>query len=239
MSDPRRLLDDPDATPLERALLASWEREQPTNAARERTLVALGVGAGAAITAAAGSASAAAGGSIAPKAVGGVLLLKWWAISTVAIGVVAGGAAVVVHERKTETPVVAASAPVVASVAPIVPSPIESALPVPSATPTVDVPHVVPHPKPTSSSLADEVAKLDRARIALDGNDPSKALREADEYIARYPHGTFVQEAEVLRVQALLAKGDRAGAERAGNQFLAAHPTSPHATRVRGLLASP
>jgi hypothetical protein len=240
MSELRRLLDDPGSTELERSLLRSWDHEQPSNAARERTLVALGIGAGAAVTAAAGSASAAAaaGGSIAPKAATGLLLLKWWAISTVAVGAVAGGTVYAVHERAADKPPVVQTQPqpVVAAPPMVAPLPVETTAPITTA-PT-DLPRAtVRAPAPTPSSLTEEVAELDRARAALDANDPSRALTLADEYESRHPRGAFIQEAEVLRVQALLAKGDRAGAERAGNKFLAAYPKSPHAARVRALLA--
>jgi outer membrane protein assembly factor BamD (BamD/ComL family) len=60
--------------------------------------------------------------------------------------------------------------------------------------------------------------------------------RLVDAYEAEYPGGAFTQEAEVVRVDALVREGNRAEAERAGKRFLSAYPKSPHAARVRTLL---
>jgi hypothetical protein len=89
---------------------------------------------------------------------------------------------------------------------------------------------------PADSSFSEEIASFDRARAALDSGDPDRTLALVDAYEKRFPAGTFVQEAEVLRVQALARKGDTAGARRVGQRFLAAHPTSPHASRIRAIL---
>jgi TolA-binding protein len=90
---------------------------------------------------------------------------------------------------------------------------------------------------PAGGSLPAEIAALDRARKALEGGDPAQALGLVDAYEAQYPNGTFSEEAEVLRVEALAKRGDRARATAAGQRFLAAHPTSPHAARIRAILA--
>jgi hypothetical protein len=241
MSDPRRLLHDEGSSEFEKSLVRSWDHEQPSNAARDATLVALGIGAGAAVTAAAGTASAAAGagaaagGSIAPKAaVGGLLFLKWWGISTVVVGTAVGAAWVVHAQRIMPPPVVPSSAPTeTTAIVPVSPPrDFVAPTPIPTAPPT----HATLQPRPTSSSLNDEILEMDRARAALDSSDPARALELVDAYESKHPHGSFVQEAEVLRIQALLARGDRAAAERTGNRFLATYPKSPHAPRVRSLL---
>jgi hypothetical protein len=41
--------------------------------------------------------------------------------------------------------------------------------------------------------------------------------------------------ATLLRIQALATQGDRAGATRVGERFLAMHPSSPYASEVRRL----
>jgi hypothetical protein len=43
-------------------------------------------------------------------------------------------------------------------------------------------------------------------------------------------------EATVLRVEALARAGDMAAARRTGDAFLASHPQSPYAARVRSLI---
>ena len=90
---------------------------------------------------------------------------------------------------------------------------------------------------PTRASLAQEIAMFDHARAALEEGEADRALALLDAYQSRFRAGAFSQEAEELRVQALLRKGDRGRAARVGQRFLAAHPESPHAARVRALLA--
>jgi hypothetical protein len=91
-------------------------------------------------------------------------------------------------------------------------------------------------PRATDDALGEQVSALDRARRALASGDPASTLRQLDDYEARFPRSALVEEAEVLRVESLLAANDSAAAARAGNRFLAAHPGSPHAARVRALL---
>ena len=74
MSEPRRILEGPDATQFERDLLESWSSEQPSAAARARALAIAGAAAGTLAAAAAATAGAsssglgAAAGVAAPKA---------------------------------------------------------------------------------------------------------------------------------------------------------------------------
>jgi len=284
MSDPRRILEGPDATQFERDLLESWSSEQPSAAARARALAIAGAAAGTLAAAAAATAGAsssglgAAAGVAAPKAAGlGLMVtLKWGFLFAV---VAASGVASVVLLGKGRTDEVAAPvAPVahVASVAkgvaasptPALPgtaSPTATAnanananeapalepktvspadLPPAAAVPTATATTAVgPAPRAHAaagatgdSSLSEEIAAFDKARGALDAGDADRALALVDAYEKRFPAGTFVQEAEVLRVQALTRKGDAAGARRVGQRFLAAHPTSPHAARIRAIL---
>ena len=55
-------------------------------------------------------------------------------------------------------------------------------------------------------------------------------------YRRDFPLQRFAQEASVVRIEALLAQSDRAGAEGVAREFLEAHPGSPHAGRVRRLM---
>lgn len=59
-----------------------------------------------------------------------------------------------------------------------------------------------------------------------------------DEYKGRFPSGVLTPESQVLRVEALARKGDRANATRLGEAFLARTPQSALAARVRSLLLS-
>ena len=257
MSEPRRLLSDPDgATPFERGLLESYSAEQPSAAARTRALGIASVAAGTVAT----IGVAAGAGAAAPKAAGlaGLAVFKW-----VVIGVaVAGAATTVVVVRPDPEPVVVvttstkaspvAPAKATAAVAPtpqvtaaaearveppaISPADLRAAPSAPAPVAPRATPVAAAPAAPASGSLPAEIAALDRARKALEGGDPAQALTLVDAYQSQYPNGTFSEEAEVLRIEALAKRGDRARATSAGQRFLAAHPTSPHAARIRAIL---
>jgi hypothetical protein len=91
-------------------------------------------------------------------------------------------------------------------------------------------------PPALEPSLAEEVAALDRARARLAADDPAAALRALDAYRARFVRGKLAAEEIVLRVQALLAHGDRAGAAAVERAFSRAHPESPYVARLRALV---
>jgi hypothetical protein len=80
------------------------------------------------------------------------------------------------------------------------------------------------------------VALLDEARGALGAGDPKASIAALDRYAAAFPHGTFRQEATVLRIETLLQAGDHARAESLANAFLAADPSGPYAKRVRQMM---
>jgi hypothetical protein len=257
MSEPVRLLSrDGGATDFERELLGAWEGEQPTAEARAKVLAIAGLAAGAAGVGAATAAVVKAGGagsSIAPKAlgVGAASLAKWIVVGTVA----AAAAGVTVYfgvVRNVHPPVaVAGGSPAPRATLDLVEStplpPVSAALPALSAPGVPEVSsargaspsrRALGSEKAASDeALGEEVSLLDHARRALAGGDPPGALRQLDAFDARFPRGSLAEEAEVLRVEALLAEDDRASATKVAARFLAAHPTSPHAARIRALLA--
>jgi hypothetical protein len=93
-------------------------------------------------------------------------------------------------------------------------------------------------PLPTPPSLSDEVLALDGARDQLSRRQPAKALELLDRYDAAFPGGRLALEAKVLRIETLVARGDRASASRLAREFLAENPSSAHVGRVRSLLQS-
>jgi hypothetical protein len=189
-------------------------------------------------------------------------LAKWLVVSAV----VAGGTAAVVSQAPSRTAEPAAanvraitSSPAVTAPAKPASAPAANAnAPAPSdaagSEPSAELPTISPADLPAATAtalsasparsaatthdetLAAEIALFDRVRAAVNASESDRALGLLDDYERRFPAGAFRQEAEVVRVQALLQKGDRAAATRAGERFLAAHPTSPHAARLRAML---
>jgi outer membrane protein assembly factor BamD (BamD/ComL family) len=66
-----------------------------------------------------------------------------------------------------------------------------------------------------------------------------RALATVDAYDARFPGGALAQESEELRIEALFRTAKRQQAEKLAARFLSAHPTSPYARVIRGLVAAP
>jgi hypothetical protein len=246
------------ATDFERDLLRSWERERPSDEARQGALALVGVAAalGGSTTASTAAAAGlkAATGSMAPKAATlGATVLAKWAIVGAVVAVAAGGVAVE-HSRSSskETPVratVPVVAPMVRSVATPPPS-LQAAVPVPRATATVEAPltssqppaAMLPPPAPAAQEprpalgLGQQVAALDQARDALASGNASVAIRLVDDYDRQFPRGALAQEATALRIEALFLQGNRDAATHLADRFLAANPRSPHAARIRLLV---
>ena len=263
MREPRKLMDG-DATQLERQILASWAKEQPSPRARAAVL---GLAAGTGVVAGAATAQGATLGHLAaPKmaaTVGGWALGKAVVIGAVAGLATVGGAEVVFREggdsagvRAVVTP---ALAPSVAQktrpagrgkvVVPVEPSAVPEGMPVaPPSQAAVPPrsgarPEPMPAPTPPStvptapgSTLLAEVASIDRARSTLAGGRAAEALAKVEAYFAEFPSGALGQEAALLRIEALVKLGRRAEAEPLGRAFLDAHPTSAHGSRVRELI---
>jgi outer membrane protein assembly factor BamD (BamD/ComL family) len=84
--------------------------------------------------------------------------------------------------------------------------------------------------------LSQEVAALESSRAALRAGNAILALRQLDGYSAAFPHGVLEPESILLRIEAQIARGDRAAAAALGRRFLIAFPRSPLAPRVRALV---
>jgi hypothetical protein len=248
MTEPRRILSDAKAGDLQRSLLMSWSDERPSDRARARTLAALGLGA-------APLALPAAAAATAPKTALVTLVAKWSAIGLVAFGTTAAAVGYARMDGPEPQASSANKARAVANANGAAPARPANATP-PSAMGPANVKASAPAnvgtpgretasaarghtraPAP-ASSLDAQLSSLARARESLAAGRPDTALASLDDYDARYHGGAFAQEAYVLRVQALIAQGDRAGAQRVATRFLAAYPQSPHAARVRSLVSS-
>ena len=87
-----------------------------------------------------------------------------------------------------------------------------------------------------ASTVSAEIGLIDRAREALERGDPSGALAALDQHEAEFATGALDEEAELLRLEALLARGQAQAAAAMARAFLQSHPKSPHADRARRVL---
>lgn len=263
MSDPRRMLEVAGTDDLALELLRAGRAEEPSARARQRAMVAAGVASAAtATTMAAVTSAAAAEASLPPVAakagasVAG-LVVKW-------IGIAAVGGLGLWGAWQLSAPEPSASAlshgltrPLedVDLVTPI--AELGTPTPSPEAEPSRDRDqpgevetgeHPVPVAEPVplavagtpkrSGHLVEEVAAIDRARTAM-SDDPEAALAELEAYRRDFAGGALAQEAEVLRIESLARSGRADQAREAATVFLAAHPDSPLAARVRAVSATP
>ena len=84
--------------------------------------------------------------------------------------------------------------------------------------------------------LVEEMRLLDAARRALASGQGQNALLSLKAYERTFPMGALRPEASVLMVRALLAAGDRKGAEATGRLVIERAPRSEHAAAVRAAL---
>jgi hypothetical protein len=83
------------------------------------------------------------------------------------------------------------------------------------------------------TSLLKELNSLDSARAALGRGDARGALVLLDRHSRTFPSGSLAAEASMLRVEALLAGGERQAARALAIDLLAKDPSGPHAKRLR------
>jgi TolA-binding protein len=93
-------------------------------------------------------------------------------------------------------------------------------------------------PSASSDDLSEGVSVLELARSAIAEGDTARALRIVNEYERQFPKGDLREEAETIRIEALIARGRDAEALDAASTFLATSPNSPHARHVRAMVAS-
>jgi hypothetical protein len=229
MSDLRPWSEE-DATAEELSLLEVARRRRALPSQRAAVLSALGVG----VTTGAVSAAGIAG--VGTKLVGLALLASM-------------GVGVAVWHTGYGKPAVAVTPSTPRAVAPIGVTSAEttapslqpsSAPPELALAPAEGSAKVVAKLRPASapsSSLSRELEVLKQAHDALARGNPNGALAALDDYHARFPQGALGAEETVIRVRALLARGDRARATAIAHQFSTAHPDSLYARRVELLVS--
>lgn len=228
-------------------LLATVRAERPSKEARQRTLAALGL-------------SAAAAASIAPAAAKKTVWSLWLKLlggtmATGAIGLLICHGMVTraagPSEPSPREPGVAAQP--IASARPAEQVPTSAAVPIgslpvvetgkhqtrnpaPSAKPSASAPPAVVESVPSpADALAGEVRALDEVRQSLRSGAATKALSQLDQYAKDHPRPVLGNEAQVLRIEALVGAGREAAAKAMATEYLRQWPNSPFAPKVRAL----
>jgi hypothetical protein len=261
MTDLDRLLSAPDTDDLERDLLEAGAREAPSAEARQRTLSALGIPGGRQPADSGATTPALAARPL--SSTRALRLLTWFGLATLAAISVREAASRFSRAPSPARPAASATAatpahadeptpdpgvvtPSTLVTAPSVASDSEIAS-APSAAPSAAVaassrPSPAPAPAKRAiagndgSSLAAEIAALERARTPLQRGDTAAALRALDDYRRTFPRGVMAPEAAVLRIEALAKSGRLDAARALASRFLTQNPKSPHAEHVRRLV---
>lgn len=92
-------------------------------------------------------------------------------------------------------------------------------------------------PSPASDEVRAQVVLVDRARALVNAGNAVGALRMIDDYHRRFPAGLLSEEASLLRIQAVYARGDRAGAGALVRRFRVDYPRSVYADKVQSMLS--
>jgi hypothetical protein len=106
-----------------------------------------------------------------------------------------------------------------------------------AALPAAPAPVLPEKRREGEDDLGAQLALIDGARALLAQGNPHDALVRLKEYDSRYPAGALGPEATALRVEAWLRSGEQARGRALGERFVAQHPKSPYAARIRSLLA--
>ncbi|HWZ89936.1 MAG TPA: outer membrane protein assembly factor BamD [Polyangiaceae bacterium] len=244
MSDLKLVAPD-QPTPLERLLLDAAANEAPSAEQRIRVRAALGLS-----VMTVPPPPAARVGRIATfgkVAIGGVV-----AASAIALLVLAG-----VGRKSAPAPHAGSAAPIAAPSVPAKPALGNTAEPVASPLPPVEpasdspaagssaaksAPKSVastsglgktPAPADSAADLSEQLRLIDAARAAVAAGNASAASQALASYGAKFPHGSFGQEAAVLRIETFDLQGNHAQATALARSFLAQHPNSPHVSLVQ------
>lgn len=93
-----------------------------------------------------------------------------------------------------------------------------------------------PSSSKSAGGLSQELVLIEGARNALRTGNPRLALRRLNDYRSQFGKGRLRAEETMLRIEALSASGDRAGATKLGKAVLARSPNGPYSRRIRSLL---
>ncbi|HEX3773541.1 MAG TPA: outer membrane protein assembly factor BamD [Polyangiaceae bacterium] len=127
-----------------------------------------------------------------------------------------------------------ASEPVISPLPPVEAAPASAAAGTPKLTPKgVSSVSKSPAPADSADDLSEQLRLIDAARSAVASGNPSAASQALSSYSSKFPHGSFGQEAQVLRIETVDMQGNHAQAAELAKSFLERHPNSPHVSLVQ------
>jgi hypothetical protein len=85
----------------------------------------------------------------------------------------------------------------------------------------------------STEDLSEQIRLIEAARAGVASQNAKAALSALDSYAAKFPRGSFGQEATVLRIRAVDQSGDSARATAMAKSFVARFPNSPHVARLK------
>ncbi len=80
--------------------------------------------------------------------------------------------------------------------------------------------------------LQEEMQLLGQAQATLAQARPTQALQYLDDYARRFPKGTLLEEATLVRLRALCALGDAAGADQVAQDYLTRYPEGTYRVQI-------
>jgi hypothetical protein len=242
MSDLKLVAPD-QPTPLERLLLDAAANEAPSAEQRMRVRAALGLSAMTVPPPAVQGARAGRFVTLGKAAIGGAIVA-----SAVVAFLFAVGRKPASHSAAAAAPTLApvpsaaqamplAAEPVASPLPPVEPSPEKAASPQTPSSTAKSASSIsnakTPAPADSANDLGEQLRLIDAARAAIASGNASAASQALSSYGAKFPHGSFGQEAAVLRIETLDLQGNHAQAAALARSFLAQHPNSPHVSLVQ------
>lgn len=249
MSNLKLVPDDP--TPLEKILLDASRAELPSEEHKTKLRAALGIGLPLSVppppvstTTPVQPAPAAPVASSPTAAPAAAVAANSGAALKVALGVGALALAGAFAFLRTgdAPPPAPAKAPVAAKAVEAAPAPAAPALQEapPEVSPLPPVEQAAPARGGRSDSsasaaedLSEQIKMIEAARAGVAAGDPQAALKALNAYGAKFPRGSFGQEATVLRIRAVDQSGDSARATAMAKSFVSRFPNSPHVARLK------
>lgn len=237
MSNLKLVPDDP--TPLEKLLLDASRAEAPSEDHKARMRAVLGIGlplSGPLAAPPPASTQTAASLAPPPTALGSATAAKV-ALGAGAIALL--GAALWFSRQPSPPelvppPTIAAAPQAPAPAAePAVAEPMPEVAPLPPAEPAVATRARTAPAASAGDDLSEQIRLIEAARAGVASRSPGAALSALDSYSAKFPRGSFGQEAMVLRIRAVDQAGDAARATALAKSFVARFPSSPHVARLK------